>query len=160
MGYYLGTKFLVKSGVGDGCIPIFRAAEMIYNEAEAQYRLGNEQAVRELLEEATIPYQPDYTCSKSGEELWNEIIALRKFDLWAEGHSWFDLKRWGVSMVRKTWEEGGSWATYFAGTGANGGNYGPDGKNNWTLVIPTMETNYNNKVILQEDPNWTPGTDE
>lgn len=159
VGYYLGTKFLVKSGVGDGCIPIFRAAEMIYNEAEAQFRLGNETAVRELLAEATVPYQSEYTCTKTGEELWDEIVALRKFDLWSEGHSWFDLKRWGVSMVRKTWAEGGSWATYFAGTGRTGGNYGPTEKNNWTIVIPTMETNYNNKVISQEDPNWAPGTD-
>lgn len=138
VGYYLGTKFLVKSGVGDGCIPIFRAAEMIYNEAEAQFRLGNEAAVQALLNEATKPYQSTYNCTKTGEDLWNEIVALRKFDLWSEGHSWFDLKRWGVSMVRKTWAEGGSWASYFAGSGANGGNYGPEDKNNWTIVIPQM----------------------
>ena len=54
--YYLSTKFIVKSGTGDGCIPIFRAAEMMYNEAEAQYRLGNEQAVRALLEQTVKPY--------------------------------------------------------------------------------------------------------
>lgn len=159
VGYYLGTKFIVKSGVGDGCYPIFRMAEMLYNEAEAQYRLGNEQAVRSLLEEATKPYQENYSCTKTGEDLWNELIALRKFDLWSEGHSWFDLKRWGVSMVRKTWAEGGSWATYFAGNAEGGGNYGPADRNNWTYVIPSMETNYNNKVVSQEDPNWTPGTD-
>lgn len=159
VGYYIGTKFLVKSGVGDGCIPIFRAAEMIYNEAEAQYRLGNESAVRELLNEATQPYQEGYNCTKTGEELWDELVALRKFDLWSEGHSWFDLKRWGVNMVRKTWMDGGSWATYFAGTGTNGGNFGPEAKNNWTVVIPQTETNYNNMVVSQEDPNWAPGTD-
>lgn len=159
VGYYLGTKFLVKSGVGDGCIPIFRLAEMLYNEAEAQYHLGNEAAAQECLNKATQPYQADYNCTKTGEDLWNEIVALRKFDLWSEGHSWFDLKRWGVSMERKTWKEGGSWATYFAGTGETGGNYGPEAKNNWCLVIPQMETNYNNMVIAQEDPNWAPGTD-
>lgn len=163
IGYYIGTKFIVKSGVGDGCIPIFRVAEMLYNEAEAQYRLGNESAVRELLNEATQPYQENYNCTKSGEELWAELIAYRKFDLWSEGHSWFDLKRWGVNLVRKTWDEGGSWASYFCGDGTNngtGGNYGPTDKNNWTKTIPTMETNYNNKVVAQEDPNWAPGTDE
>ncbi len=159
IGYYQGTKFIVKSGVGDGCIPIFRAAEMIYNEAEAQFRLGNESAVQALLNEATQPYNADYNCTKTGQELWDELIAYRKFDLWSEGHSWFDLKRWGVDMVRKTWDEGGSWASYFAGDGRNGGNYGPTDRNDWTLVIPTMETNYNNKVISQEDPNWTLGTD-
>ncbi len=161
IGYYIGTKFIVKSGVGDGCIPIFRVAEMLYNEAEAQYRLGNESAVQALLNEATQPYQESYNCTKTGEDLWNELVAYRKFDLWSEGHSWFDLKRWGASMVRKTWAEGGSWATYFAGDGTNGGtggNYGPSDKNNWTLVIPTMETNYNDLVISQEDPDWTPTT--
>lgn len=156
IGYYQGSKFIVKSGVGDGCIPIFRMAEMLYNEAEAQYRVGNEPAAQALLNEATQPYQEGYNCTKTGEDLWNEIVALRKFDLWSEGHSWFDLKRWGVPMVRKTWAEGGSWATYFAGTGNSGGNYGPADKNNWTLVIPAMETNYNNLVISQEDDDWSP----
>lgn len=160
VGYYLGTKFLVKSGVGDGCIPIFRAAEMIYNEAEAQFRLGNEAAVQALLEEATKPYQTNYTCTKTGDDLWNELVALRKFDLWSEGQNWFDMKRWGVSMERKTWNEGGSWATYFCGDKlATDGNYGPEGKNNWTVVIPVSETNYNDKVVSLEDPNWAPGTD-
>ena len=159
IGYYIGAKFIVKSGVGDGCIPIFRAAEMIYNEAEAQFRLGNESEVQALLNEATQPYNAAYNCTKTGEELWNELIAYRKFDLWSEGHSWFDLKRWGVSMVRKTWDEGGSWASYFCGTGNTGGNYGPTEKNDWTYVIPQMETNYNTLVISQEDPDWKLGTD-
>lgn len=156
VGYYLGTKFLVKSGVGDGCVPIFRMAEMLYNEAEAQYHLGNEAAAQACLNKATQPYQEGYNCTKTGQDLWNEIIALRKFDLWSEGHSWVDLKRWGVSMVRKSWKDGGSWADYFAG---EDGNYGPEARNNWTYVIPQMETNYNNMVISQEDPNWAPGTD-
>lgn len=90
----------------------FRAAEMMYNEAEAQYRLGNEQVVRALLEQTVKPYNADYTCTKSGDSLWEELKAYRKFDLCNEGHSWFDLKRWGDPMVRKTWAEGGSWATY------------------------------------------------
>ena len=36
-------------------------------------------------------------------------------------------------MVRKTWAEGGSWATYFAEKNTTtGGNYGPADKNAWT----------------------------
>lgn len=157
--YYLSTKFIVKSGTGDGCIPIFRAAEMMYNEAEAQYRLGNEQAVRALLEQTVKPYNADYTCTKSGDSLWEELKAYRKFDLCNEGHSWFDLKRWGDPMVRKTWAEGGSWATYFAEKNTTtGGNYGPADKNAWTAVIPTMETNYNSLVSnvekIKSDGTW------
>ena len=157
--YYLSTKFIVKSGTGDGCIPIFRASEMYYNEAEAQYRMGNESAVRTLLEATVKPFNPDYTCEKSGQELWEELKAYRKFDLCNEGHSWFDLKRCGDSMVRKTWAEGGSWATYFAEHNTTtGGNYGPQDKNAWTAVIPTMETNYNSLVSnvekVKSDGTW------
>lgn len=127
--------------------------------AETQYRLGNEQAVRALLEQTVKPYNADYTCTKSGDSLWEELKAYRKFDLCNEGHSWFDLKRWGDPMVRKTWAEGGSWATYFAEKNTTtGGNYGPADKNAWTAVIPTMETNYNSLVSnvekIKSDGTW------
>ncbi|MDE6644150.1 MAG: RagB/SusD family nutrient uptake outer membrane protein [Muribaculaceae bacterium] len=151
--FYLSTKFIVKSGVGNGCIPIFRAAEMYYAEAEAQYHLGNETAAKAALEATVIPYNEAYTCDKSGEELFNEIKAYRKFDLCNEGHSFFDLKRWGDSMVRKTWSQGGSWISNFAGTGETGGNYGPDAKNNWTLILPNFEQNYNPLVSKVEQIN-------
>ena len=94
--YYLSTKFIVKSGTGDGCIPIFRAAEMMYNEAEAQYRLGNEQAVRALLEQTVKPYNADYTCTKSGDSLWEELKAYRKFDLCNAGET-----RWSAKPGQK-----------------------------------------------------------
>ena len=62
-------------------------------------------------------------------------------------------------MVRKTWAEGGSWATYFAEKNPTpGGNYGPADKNAWTAVIPTMETNYNSLVSnvekIKSDGTW------
>lgn len=154
IAYYAGTKFLVATGIGDGCVPIFRAAEMIYNEAEAQFKLGNESATRALLNEATKPYNASYNCTKSGQELWNEIVALRKFDLWGEGFSFYDLKRWGASMDRKTWAQGGNWNTAFATPAVN---VGPEGLNNWTTVIPIKETDYNNLVISQEADNWVKG---
>lgn len=156
IAYYIATKFIVKANVGDGCIPIFRSAEMLYNEAEAQLRKGNESAARVLLEEAVAPYQSNYTCDKSGQALWDELKAYRKFDLFSEGHSWFDLKRWGDNMVRKTWAEGGSWHPTFAGgEGETSGNYGPTAKNHWTHVFPRNETNYNNLVTTFEEDNWT-----
>jgi len=60
-------------------------------------------------------------------------------------------------MVRKTWAEGGSWATYFAEKNTTtGGN--PADKNAWTAVIPTMETNYNSLVSnvekIKSDGTW------
>ena len=155
--YYLATKFIVKSGNGEGCFPIFRAAEMYYAEAEAQYHLGNETAAKSALEATVKPYNSAYTCTKSGADLFNEIKAYRKFDLANEGHSWFDLKRWGDSMVRKTWADGGSWNTSFAGTGETGGNYGPEDKNRWTIILPNFEANYNQLItkIEQINPDGT-----
>ncbi|MDE5810170.1 MAG: RagB/SusD family nutrient uptake outer membrane protein, partial [Muribaculaceae bacterium] len=151
--FYLSTKFIVKSGTGDGCLPIFRAAEMYYAEAEAQYHLGNEAAAKTALEATVTPYNEDYTCDKSGEDLFKEIKAYRKFDLANEGHSFFDLKRWGDSMVRKTWSDGGSWISNFAGTGSTGGNFGPEAKNRWTLILPNFEANYNPLISKVEQIN-------
>ncbi|MDE6073735.1 MAG: RagB/SusD family nutrient uptake outer membrane protein [Muribaculaceae bacterium] len=145
--FYLSTKFIVKSGTGDGCIPIFRAAEMYYAEAEAQYHLGNFTAAQKALEATVTPYNEDYTCTKTGEDLFKEIKAYRKFDLANEGHSFFDLKRWGDSMDRKSWSDGGSWISNFIE------DYGPEAKNRWTIIIPNSEANYNPLVSKVEQIN-------
>lgn len=153
--YYIATKFLVKSNVGDGCLPIFRSAEMIYAEAEAQFHLGNESAAQKLLEEAVAPYQSNYSCTKTGQALWDEIVNYRKFDLYGEGHNLNDLKRWNVPMNKKTWTEGGSFHPTLANESeANGGKYSVAAKNRWTKVYPTMETNYNNLVSTYEPENF------
>lgn len=148
---YMSFKFRAVSGHSDGCINLFRSAEMIYNQAEAAYRIGGKESeVRSLLEEAVAPYQPGYTCDKSGEALLNEVKLYRRFDLWGEGFSWSDLKRWGSDHIRKTWTEGGSFHPDFCGTGSTGGCYGPSDKNHWTWVYPINETDYNKMVTTKE----------
>lgn len=157
--YFECTKFQCAAQYGIGQIPLFRAAEMYYNEAESQLALGQEASVRQILEEVTQPYNPDYTCTATGQALKDELRIYRRFDLWGEGHSWFDLKRWGESLVRHTWEEGGSWNASFCGDGTGGGtgaNCGPTDKNNWTFYIPQIETNYNDLVTGLEPDNWSP----
>lgn len=156
---YCGAKFVLAGGKADGCIPIFRAAEMIYNEAEGQLRLGNEAAARKLLEEATRPYNEEYSCTATGQALWDELKTLRKFDLWSEGQNWFDLKRWGDPLVRHTWKEGGNWLPQFverrdAADPETAGVYGPEQKNHWTYVYPKIETNYNAFVDVTEPDDW------
>lgn len=146
--YYLATKFQAQNDLGVGQVCIARIAEMVYNEAEAQYRLGNEAAAKAALEKAVKPYQPNYTCSKSGEALLDEILAYREFDLFGEGFSWFDMKRLGKTLVRKSWKNGGSWNASFAQT------VKPDGLNRWTFCIPQIETNYNTMVQSFESENW------
>lgn len=154
---YMSTKFLKISDRSIGCVPIMRAAEMIYNEAEALcMQGGNESKVRSLIEEAVKPYQPDYTCSLSGDELLNEVKLYKRFDLWGEGRHYLDQKRWNVDMVRKGWSEGGNWHPTFAGSGSTGGSYDTTGKNNWCICIPDRETNYNRLINYNIEPdNWT-----
>lgn len=147
--YYHNTKFQAIGDLGVGQVCIFRMAEMLYNEAEAEYKLGNEAAARAALEKAVSPYLEGYTCTKTGADLYDEICTQRAFDLNGEGHSWFDMKRRGETMTRKNWKNGGSWNNSFAIT------VKPDEMNRWTFCIPTIETNYNDQVTTFEDENWT-----
>lgn len=154
---YMCTKFQKIDDRSIGCTPLMRAAEMIYNEAEALCMLGgNDAKVRSLLEEAVRPYQPNYTCSLSGDALLTEVKLYKRFDLWGEGRHFFDQKRWNVDMVRKGWNEGGNWHPQFAGSGSTGGSFDKYGKNNWCICIPNKETDYNDLINYNIEPeNWT-----
>lgn len=157
---YMTFKFLANSGsAGDGELCLFRKAEMLYNAAEAAYMLNQAGKAQDYLVQAVKPYQSGYSCTKSGDELLNEIKLYRRFDLFGEGFSWYDCKRWGISMVRHTWEEGGNYASQMAGDAAisTNGNYGPTAKNNWTYFYPNKETDYNSLVSTIEPDNWTEG---
>ena len=117
-------------------------SEMVLIEAEAQYRLGNEGAARDLLVElnATSGRDPEYTCTATGSDLMEQIKLYRGIELWGEGFNWFDLKRWGDTISRKTYANGGNWMSQYAIT------IGPNEKNNWTWCIPQHETNYNKGI--------------
>ena len=154
---YMCTKYQKIDDRSIGCTCLMRAAEMIYNEAEALYMQGgNEAKVRSLLEEAVKPYQPNYTCNLSGQALLDEVKLYKRFDLWGEGRHYFDQKRWNVDMVRKGWNDGGNWHPQFAGSGVTGGSYDTKGKNNWCICIPNREVDYNKLINYNIEPeNWT-----
>ena len=135
---YMQYKFLVDFYPGGGSFPVIRAAEMYYTEAEANCHLGKEAEAQQLLYEAVKPYDAEYTKSdKTGDDLLAEVKLYRRFDLWGEGNDWFDFKRWGDPIVRKTKAKGGSFHTTFAVT------IKPEDGNNWTWAIPEKETDYN-----------------
>ena len=127
-------------GIGDLCL--FRASEMLLTEIEANYFLKNEAAAQAGLVELnkTSGRDPEYTCTKTGEELLKEIKFYRGIELWGEGFNWFDLKRWGDNLVRHTHAEGGNFIASMAVS------YGPHEKNEWTWVIPKRETDYNKAI--------------
>ena len=140
-GYmYLGgqLKFYVFDTPGVSYLPFIRSSEMVLVEAEANYFLNDETAARAALVElnATSGRNPEYTCDKSGEALWNEIMDYRELELWGEGFAWSDYKRWNRDIVRHSFAEGGNAHISVAKT------IPASGVNKWTWDVPLNETDY------------------
>lgn len=146
-GYmYLGgqLKFYVFDTPGVSYLPFIRSSEMVLVEAEANYFLNDETAARAALVElnATSGRNPEYTCDKSGEALWNEIMDYRELELWGEGFAWSDYKRWNRDVVRHSFAEGGNAHISVAKT------IPASGVNKWTWDVPLNETDYNDELNL------------
>lgn len=146
-GYmYLGgqLKFYVFDTPGVSYLPFIRSSEMVLVEVEANYFLNDETAARAALVElnATSGRNPEYTCDKSGEALWNEIMDYRELELWGEGFAWSDYKRWNRDIVRHSFAEGGNAHISVAKT------IPASGVNKWTWDVPLNETDYNDELNL------------
>lgn len=142
--YYLGAqlKFYVFDLPGVSYLPFIRSSEMVLIEAEANYFLNNTADAQAALVElnATTGRNPQYTCTKTGDELWDEIMDYREVELWGEGFAWSDYKRWKRPIVRKTVAQGGNAYPTVAIT------IPVDGVNKWTWDVPLNETDYNDKL--------------
>lgn len=146
-GYmYLGgqLKFYVFDTPGVSYLPFIRSSEMVLIEAEANYFLNNEPAAQAALMElnATSGRNPTYSCTKTGDALWNEIMDYRELELWGEGFAWSDYKRWNRPVVRKSFAQGGNAHISIAKT------IPADGANKWTWGVPLNETDYNDELNL------------
>lgn len=146
-GYmYLGgqLKFYVFDTPGVSYLPFIRSSEMVLVEAEASYFLNDEAGAKAALMElnATSGRNPEYTCDKSGEALWNEIMDYRELELWGEGFAWSDYKRWNRDVVRHSFAEGGNAHISVART------IPASGANKWTWDVPLNETDYNDELKL------------
>lgn len=146
-GYmYLGgqLKFFVFDTPGVSYLPFIRSSEMVLIEAEANYFLNNEADARAALVElnATSGRNPEYTCDKTGDALWNEIMDYRELELWGEGFAWSDYKRWNRDVVRHGFTEGGNAHVSVAKT------IPANSANKWTWDVPLNETDYNDELHL------------
>ncbi|WP_300910689.1 RagB/SusD family nutrient uptake outer membrane protein [uncultured Bacteroides sp.] len=144
-GYmYLGgqLKFYVFDTPGVSYLPFIRSSEMVLIEAEASYFLNDETGAKAALMElnATSGRNPEYTCDKSGEALWSEIMDYRELELWGEGFAWSDYKRWNRDVVRHSFAEGGNAHISIAKT------IPASGANKWTWDVPLNETDYNDEL--------------
>lgn len=144
--YYLGAqlKFYVFDTPGVSYLPFIRSSEMVLVEAEANYYLNDAPAAQAALVElnATSGRNPEYTCTKTGNDLWNEIMDYREVELWGEGAGWSDYKRWNRPVVRTTIAQGGNAYPSVAIT------IPADGANKWTWDVPLNETDYNDELKL------------
>lgn len=145
-GYmYLGgqLKFYVFDTPGVGYLPFIRSSEMVLIEAEASYFLGDETGAQNALIElnTSTDRNAEYTCEKTGEELWNEIMDYRELELWGEGFAWSDYKRWNRDVIRKGFADGGNAHISIATT------IPASGVNKWTWDVPLNETDYNDELI-------------
>lgn len=144
-GYYFlngQLKFWVFGTPGVSYLPHIRSSEMVLIEAEANYFLGNTSAAQASLVElnATSGRNPDYTCTKTGSDLFQEIVDYRELELWGEGFNWYDCKRWNKDIVRKSFAEGGNCHVATATTVSASGS-------TWTWSIPETETDYNSEIF-------------
>lgn len=148
---YAALKFQATGQPAVGCQPIFRSSEMLLIMAEANYHLDNtgEEAQKNLVAlNADSGRDAAYTCDKTGDDLLNEIKKYRRLELWGEGFSWFDCKRWGAPVVRKGIAEEGNFSSYISGQ------YGIDENGNvdddfWMWILPSDETDYNSGIKLK-----------
>lgn len=136
---YMQFKIAASDLPGVGNLNHFRSSEMYLIEAEAKYFLSDEPASQQALIALNKDSgrDPSYTNTKTGTDLLNEIKTYRAIELWGEGFDWFDLKRWGDSVKRNNYANGGNFVSTLDVT------YGPTEKNNWVWKIPEKETDYN-----------------
>ncbi|NHB67661.1 RagB/SusD family nutrient uptake outer membrane protein [Perlabentimonas gracilis] len=141
---YMQFKISAEDIPGVGHLNHFRSSEMVLTEAEAKYFLGDEDGARQALTELNLDSgrDPNYSTSNTGDDLLEEIKFYRSFELWGEGFDWFDMKRWGDDIVRKSPANGGNFITDLAVTiPAN-----DPTKNKWTWMIPQRETDFNKLI--------------
>lgn len=147
-GMSIGVHYKFQ-GLPDGytsCFPPYmRAEEMLLNEAEAAYMTGDETTAKALIEELMAQRDATYTLDATGDALLAEIKLQRKLELWGEGFSFFDYKRWNETIERRGWnkndlENSGFWPKKYALT------YEPDYMNGWVAALPQSEFLYNKEA--------------
>lgn len=102
---YQSKKFAaVGTADSRGDIAYIRVAEMYLIQAEAEAHLGLETDAQNTLKALVITRNPDYTLTKTGSDLMNEILLQRRIELWGEGFRFTDLKRLNLDLTRETAE--------------------------------------------------------
>ena len=76
-------------------LPIIRNAELLLLRAEANAQLGNGGVEDDINVIRNAAGLEDYDGDTDTDSLINEILYQRRYELYAEGHRWLDLRRYG-----------------------------------------------------------------
>lgn len=126
--------------------PFMRAAEFALLEAEAAYRLNDETTARNALNDINSKRVTGYSCTATGDDLWKEIMLTSRIELWGEGHSWYNLKRWNIEVERKVWKEKDTSSNNFPEKYEN--TFPTEMHKGWTYIVPNSETRYNHAINM------------
>ena len=139
-------KFISDVPYGNMAYPWMRASEMCMAEAEAYYMMGDETNAKKCLAELMSKRSDGYKCTTSGEALLQEIRDMRAVELFMEGQSFTDQKRWNISVERRAWKSGDVKSGNVAPGSAM--KKSPSDNKGWCFTIPYTETQYNDSVDL------------
>lgn len=137
-------KFWSKAPYGTSCYPYMRSAEMVLTEAEAAYMNNDMATAKNCLEKIQKMRIKNYAGAPAGSALLDEIRLCRRIELWGEGMSWSDLKRWNLPCIRRPWVK----------DDPTSGNIGstfqlvrqPNEQAGWRFVVPNGESEFNKEI--------------
>jgi hypothetical protein len=102
---YMQQKFQAEDNSvnGTGCVPYMRVAEMYLIAAEGYARAGSAtlNTARDRIYSLMITRDPSYVRSSAAEaQFIEDILIIRRVELWGEGFRWLDLKRLNLPLDR------------------------------------------------------------
>jgi len=149
------TKMYGEAGQINGIVDpkIIRAAEVYLNKAEAYAMMSGKDA--EALVALDAVRSKRYSNFVSGGETGATLLAAikkeRRLELFAEGHRWFDIKRWGESISRSATN-----GEFYDGTGTPApAAYLNLAAGSYLFELPIPQDEINVYPEFQQNPNYS-----
>ena len=131
----------------EGALLFMRSDEVYLSAAEAYANLGNVSKATELINTFNTMRNPSGNLLSPSDDILAEIRKARRIELWGEGHTWFDLKRWSQPMKCRHWvankTESGNWYPSVMS------NLITDYANGWRFPIPEYITSWNSNINIK-----------
>jgi len=150
------VKFYLPGEVFDeASVVLMRTEEIALSRAEAAYHLGDFGTAVDILKQINGTRDANYSFSGTGKDIMDEIIRTRRLELWGEGHSWYDRKRWNLPIDRTIYDadsKEGNWPDYVPS------HIDTNYANGWRYVLPNAAVRYNPAIDVTlmkytDDPN-------